>query len=130
MKKTFLPIFIFIIILAAMIPTAALAVDPPEANPGLVPSCEGADCDFSKLMDLVANVIDFTLTKMVVPIAAIMFAYAGFLMVTSAGSTESRSKAKSIFTNTILGLVMAMAAWLIIKLILTILGWDGSWIGF
>ena len=66
---------------------------------------------------------------MAVPIAAIMFAYSGFLLVTAAGS-DTKTKAKNIFFNTVLGLVFALAAYLIIKLILLTLGWDSSWIGF
>lgn len=68
---------------------------------------------------------------MAVPIAAIMFAYAGFIMVTAGGeSSSAKTKAKDIFLNTLIGLVLALAAWLIIKLLLNILEWDGGWIGF
>jgi hypothetical protein len=68
---------------------------------------------------------------MVIPIAAIMFAYAGFLMVTAGGeAAHARTKAKSIFTNAVIGLIIAVACWLIIKTILSILGFNGSWIGF
>ena len=81
-------------------------------------------------MSLINDVIRFILFKMVVPIAAIMFAYAGFLMVTSGGSTEQWSKAKKIFTNVAFGFIIAVAAWLIIRTILLILGYEGGWIGF
>ena len=99
---------------------------------GLV-ACDGTDakpCGFNQLMDLVNEVIKFVLFKLAVPIAAIMFAYAGFKMVTSGGSSEARGKAKNIFTNAVLGLAVAAGAWLIIRTILSILGYDGDWIGF
>jgi hypothetical protein len=70
---------------------------------------------------------------MAIPIAAIMFFYAGFLLVTAGGEAAgARTKAKSIFTNAVIGLVLAIACWLIVKLILTILGWNGigSGLGF
>ena len=64
------------------------------------------------------------------PIAAIMFTYAGFLLITAGGETASaRTKAKNILLHTIGGLVVAVAAWLIIHTILSILGYSGSWIG-
>lgn len=85
-------------------------------------------CGFNDFMTLINDGISFILRTMVLPIAAIMFAYAGFLMVTSGGSTEARGKAKNIFSNTVLGLVIAVAAWLIVKSILSILGFDGAWI--
>lgn len=85
-------------------------------------------CDFTAVMDLINNVIGFILVGMVIPIAAIMFFYAGFKMVTSPGSTESKTQAKNIFTNAVIGLVVAAGAWLIIRTILSILGYDGAWI--
>ncbi|MBY0376448.1 hypothetical protein K2P96_00535 [Patescibacteria group bacterium] len=100
---------------------------------GLVPcntSKNPGTCDIKSFMTLINTVIQFILFKMVVPIAAIMFAYAGFLMVTSGGSVETWSKAKSIFGNVALGLIIAIAAYLIIRTILSILGFTGSWIGF
>lgn len=78
-------------------------------------------CNFVEFMNLLNRVIKFIFTYMVVPIAAVMFAYAGFLMVTSGGSSESKTKAKSIFTNAVYGLVLAAAAWLIVKTLLSVL---------
>ena len=105
---------------------------------GLVPDCDNltpaTQCDFNAFMTLINNVITFIFLKMVVPIAAIMFFYAGFLMVTSGGSSEAKTKAKGIFTNTVFGLVIAAGAWLIVKTILSILSPEGThpwaWIGF
>ena len=111
-------LIIFILLIAPDISSAA----------GLVPDC-GASCRWNDLMALVNNVITFILKDMVVPIAAIMFAYAGILMVSSAGSTESRGKAKKIFSSTASGLILALGAWLIISTILSILGYNGAWIG-
>ena len=94
---------------------------------GLVP-CDNKTpatmCDFGKFMILINRVIDFIFTYMALPLAAVMFAYAGVLLVTAAGSTESRGKAKKIFTSTVIGLVLAAAAWVIVKTFLTILGYN------
>ena len=80
---------------------------------------------------MVNRIVDFILKDLVLPIAAIMFAYAGFLLITSGGeAAQARTKAKDIFTNTLLGLLIAMAAFLIIKTLLHILGFNGAWIGF
>lgn len=87
-------------------------------------------CSFGDAMELINEVVKFILFKLAIPVAAIMFAYAGFLMVTSGGSTEAKSKAKNIFSNAVFGLVIAAGAWLIIRTILSILGYQGAWIGF
>ncbi len=87
-------------------------------------------CDFNGVLHLINNVVHFILFFLAVPIAAIMFAYAGFILLTSGGSTEKKSKAKNIFLNVAIGLIFAAASWLIISTVLSILGYDGSWIGF
>jgi hypothetical protein len=87
-------------------------------------------CGFKDLINMINKVISFILFKLALPIAAIMFAYAGFLLVFSGGASEKRSKAKSIFLNVVIGLVLVAAAWLIIRTILSIVGFDGAWIGF
>lgn len=86
-------------------------------------------CDFNAFMTLINTVIRFILFDLAIPIAAIMMAYAGFLLVKAQGG-EAKTKAKSIFTNAVFGLIFAVAAWLIIRTILSILGYDGGWIGF
>ena len=124
-----IPSLIFIsIFLMLIMPVMSLAAD---ATP-LVP-CDNTKipCDFNQLMNLVNTVIHFILFDLVIPIAAIMFAYAGFLLVTAGGEAASaRTKAKSVFTNAVIGLIVAVAAWLIIRTILLILGYEGTWIGF
>ena len=123
-----------------VLPTAPEAVNTgnitvaPTAinNAGLVP-CDNSPahpCDFKAFMDLINNVIKFILFDLAVPIAAISFAYAGFKMVTSGGSTEARGTAKNVATNTIYGLVFVATAWLIVRTVLSVLGYDGAWIGF
>jgi len=88
-------------------------------------------CDFNALMALVNKVVKFILFGLAVPIAAIMFTYAGFLLITAGGEAAgARTKAKGIFKNALIGLVLAAAAWLIVNTILSILGYEGSWIGF
>ena len=149
--RSFAPVILFMLLLAPTISLAAPTI-VNEGNGGLVP-CGVAEsnqaptdangnptssgvqatnpCGWNDLMALVNNVINFILYFMAIPIAAIMFAYAGFLMVTAGGEAAgARTKAKSIFTNAIIGLILATACWLIIKLILGILGYSGAWIGF
>src|SRR3989344_7919835 len=121
--KKFAKILIFLFVI--IVPVVSFAG-------GLVP-CDGTaanPCDFNAFMALINKVIKFILFNLAIPIAAIMFAYAGFLMVTSGGGTEARGKAKKIFTNAAYGLVIAATAWLIVRTILSILGYDGAWIGF
>jgi|SRR3990167_7572882 len=82
----------------------------------LVPSCSGTECGFDDLIVLVRNTINFLLI-ITAPIAAIMFAYAGFLYLTAAGDSGKISKAHGIFWTVLCGIVITLAAWLIISTI-------------
>jgi len=84
-------------------------------------TCKGPDCGFDDLMKLVKSVLDYIVT-ITVPLSAIMFAYAGFLYMTSQGSLDKRKKANQIFTNVGIGLFFVLAAWLIVKAIIVGLG--------
>lgn len=128
-KSKFLIILLVLAVFSVPVFSFA-AQNPPSAN--LVPcGTPGANsCGFNDLFTLVNNVINFVLYSMVIPIAAIMFAYAGFELVTSGGSTEKRGIAKKVFTNAVIGLIISAAAWLIVHTILSILGFDATWIGF
>jgi ABC-type nickel/cobalt efflux system permease component RcnA len=79
---------------------------------------------------MINKIMTFVLKVLAIPIAAIAFAYAGFLLLFSGGQSSARSKAKTIFLNTAIGLIIIAGCWLIISTILSILGYDGAWIGF
>ena len=100
---------------------------------GLVP-CGGAgepSCDFNAFIILIDKIINFMIIDLALPIAGIMFAYAGFLMVTAGDEAAgARTRAKGIFMNALIGLILAAACWIIVNTILSVLGFNGSWLGF
>ena len=100
----------------------------PTVNNGVVTYT--SKCDFNAFLALVNTIVKFLLFDLALPITAIMFVYAGFMLVTSGGSTEHRGLAKKVFTNAVIGFIIAMACWLIVETILSILGYNGAWIGF
>jgi amino acid transporter len=121
-------ILIFFVLL--IIPLVSFAEIPPASDwKGLVPCIDGKACDFGQLLLLVDNLVKFALYGMAIPIAAVSFAYTGFKIITAPGG-EAVTKAKNVFTNTVLGLILAFAAFVIVKTVLAILGYTGTWIGF
>ncbi len=82
-------------------------------------------CKFEHIFTLIKTVMDFIFKNIVLPLSAIMFAYAGFLLVTSGGETSKKEKAKKIFTNVAIGLIIVVAAWLIVNTVLSIVGYTG-----
>lgn len=138
MKKVTQFLILLSVFLMLIMPSISLA-QGESGYKGLIP-CSNApastntvtppgDCDFVALMNLINKIIRFALFNLAIPISAIMFAYAGFLLITAQGG-EAKTQAKHIFTNTVLGLVLAAAAWLIVRTLLSILGYEGAWIGF
>jgi len=75
-------------------------------------------CEWEDLITLAQNVINFLIFWIAAPLAAIMFAYAGFLYVTNQGNESQVQHAHQIFWYVFLGLVMALAAWLLVNYIL------------
>jgi hypothetical protein len=80
-------------------------------------------CTFSDIITLINTVINFIFLNLALPLAAIMFAYAGFELVTSGGETSKREKAKKIFINVAIGLVLAAGAFLIVQTVLSVVGY-------
>lgn len=85
----------------------------------LVPQCSnGGICGYCDLLTLAENIVNF-LVYLAAFVAVIMMVYAGFLYLTAAGNTTQISKAHSVFRVTIMGLVLTLAAWLLIDLVVT-----------
>ena len=82
-------------------------------------------CDFNYFLMLINKVIDFLLITMATPLFVLIIIYAGWLYLSSAGSSENTTKAKKILKNSIIGYVIALAAWLVVKTILSTLGYHG-----
>ena len=104
-----------------------------DPNQSLVP-CTGVGssaCDFNKLIELIKRVTNFLLFTLSISIAGIMFAYAGVLFLTSGGNASAKEKATSIFKKVLFGLIIALAAWLIVTTILGAFGLKAgfSWLG-
>ena len=81
----------------------------------------GRICGFYDAIGLVKRVIDYIFI-LALPILAIVFAYAGYLLLTSGGAEGKRTSAKNAMINAVTGIVVVMAAWLIVKTIVTSLG--------
>lgn len=91
-------------------------------GPGGLVSCDGTPanpCRFDDMLKLVNTVLDFFIKWIIMPIFVIIIAYVGFLFLTSGGSPETLSKAKGIALKSLIGLVVILAAWLIVNTILT-----------
>lgn len=87
---------------------------------GLVPEgCQaGCPCTLCDLYELGANIIDFGLKYLAIPIVAAMLLWGGFLMLTSGGNPNRISEGKKVIVNSIAGLALAFFGWVIINTLL------------
>ncbi len=86
---------------------------------GLIP-CSGAEnspCHFNDIIDLIRGIVSFLMFKVALPLSALLFSWAGVLMLTAGGSEEQIKKAKDIFFFVFIGILITLAAWLIVDTI-------------
>src|SRR3989344_8513727 len=75
-------------------------------------------CNQCDLLKLLKNLIDFTLIGLMPPVAAILFVWAGFLVLMGGASPGNISQGRTIFWNTSLGIVILSSSWLITNTII------------
>jgi len=86
---------------------------------GLVP-CDGPDCNLSSLATGINNLLKFIISITVTG-AALLFAWAGFQYMTAQGDEGKIKQAHSIFWKVFVGLIIVLAAWLVVSTILEVL---------
>lgn len=79
-----------------------------------------ADCNYFNLIQLAQNVIsNLIFLSTIFAIAAFM--YAGFLLMTSGGSSSKKDEAKKIFWNVVWGFAWILGAWIVVYTITSLL---------
>lgn len=108
---------------ATIIPYAVSAAGMPDR---IVP-CSGIDCGCADLAIVAQNIINASIFVAVF-LSAILFAWAGWKMISgkSVGSGEAVGQAKEILWNVIIGLVVIIAAWLIVDTIVKTITANGT----
>lgn len=72
------------------------------------------DCTLCDLWVLGSNLINFISFNLAIPAATLLFVTAGVFFLISGGSEDKVARAKTIFTNTVIGLIIIFCSWLII----------------
>jgi hypothetical protein len=121
-KSLFLLAVIFSVIITGLSFSEASAATPTTnelASFRLVPPCTGGkgECTWTDFIKLLDNFLKFSVL-IAVPIAAIVFMYAGFLYLTARGNAGQISKASQLFINVAIGFIVVMGSFLFIRYIL------------
>ena len=112
-KKIILVSFLFAISFVAPVLVSAQAVT------SVIPNC-GANCNFGDLMQLIENIFGYIALYIVIPLATISFAWAGWRLLTNPTNSSERTKAKDSMLKVVIGVVVIVGSWLIVKYILDI----------
>ena len=103
-----------------IIPSGAYAAEPGRLVP-TCGTCSNAACGYNDLIQLGKNFLTWAIYFVALASVA-SIAYAGWLYVSSAGDEGKIKKAHAVFGKVIWGIIITLAAFLIVK---SILGWLG-----
>lgn len=114
MKKFFLKVSAWFATLPVLLLPAAAFAQLSEAQTDLttVGSAIGTDATTNTLPKLIGNIIAVLLSVLGI-IFVILVVYAGFLYLTAAGEDAKVKKAKTLLTQSVLGLIIIVAAYAI-----------------
>lgn len=116
--------FVLVVVLMAPVLVAAQVNNPSGGIPTQLVNCTGPDCDWSKFIGLMQNILNF-MVFLGVSISALLFAYAGFKYLTSGGDPGATNDAKRIFSHVVVGLIIMLVAWLLVDVLLRTLTGKG-----
>lgn len=81
-------------------------------------------CGWREFVSLGQRFINY-LILLIIPLATVTFAWAGFTILTAGGNAGQVQKGKEMFSKVAIGIAWALAAWLVINTILNALVGDG-----
>jgi hypothetical protein len=119
------------IILLVTIFYLLITVISAQAANGLVPcgpeSHGGKGCQFCDLLILVEKVIDFALYNIAIPLVVVFIVWGGLTIMTAGDSTEKVGQGRKMIQSAIIGVFIALGAWMIINMVLSAIG-GGSFV--
>jgi len=110
---------------------------PVYAQGGLVPCGRDTNkngvleetemCQFKHVVEVASKILDFIIFELASVIVVIASMYTGWLFLTSQGNPGTKQKTKTMFGNIIIGYVLVLSSWVIVKTIIEFLTQGSSW---
>ena len=115
-------LFAFLLIASALVlPIAAHAQGIPFFGPIIPDAANKCAAGWGTLIVVFNRLIALLITLAIIFVAPLMVAYSGFLLVIGQGNASEISKAKGILCNTVVGIVIALAGWMIVDAVMAVL---------
>ncbi len=115
--KTLFPLLVSFAVLGAFFVAVSVGAET-KTNLGEIIPCEGNACGICDIFKLISNVINFALFKLASPLAGIIIAYGGIMMIISGGNESKRAKGVEAIRYAVLGTFIAFGAWVIVNAII------------
>lgn len=130
MNKLFLFFIIIFLILFPFTSQASLVPCGRQENDNSTPWNETKPCTICHFWLLGSNIINFITWDLGIPVAVLLFLAAGIVLLVSGDNEERRNLGKKIFRNTVIGLIIIFASWLLIDSFLKTIAkndFSGAW---
>ena len=121
MKKVFTKILLstFYFLLSVRFASAQLNIWEGTGEGGV--TCNvGGPCSFCDALKVTSNIVQL-LFQIAIPIAVAMIIYGALRLMFAGGSTERVTQSRKIMTSAVIGLIIALSAWIIVNTLLHVL---------
>jgi len=119
-SRTTLYALLFVVGLFAL-PYAAHAASIPFFGPIIPETANRCAAGWGAVIEVINNIIRFLISLIVVFIAPLMLAYAGFMYVVNPVNPSNIQKAKDMMLNTVYGLIVALVGWMVVDAVMVVL---------
>ena len=117
-----LSLFLLVILISGiLLPLSSYAQTLPAADCGQFVDGKLKECGWNDLITLIKNAIDFIVLYLLVPLATISIAWSGFKIMISGDNASAKTIAKERLLKVVYGFAAILAAWLIVKTILSVI---------
>ncbi len=84
------------------------------------------NCTVNDVFRLINNIIAFFFKVLLIPIFIALIMYVGFKYITAQGKPGQHAMLKNLVVHVVLGLILILSAWIIVRIILTTVGYTDS----
>lgn len=77
-------------------------------------------CNLCDALQVFKNIVNILFT-IAIPLAVALIVYGGIRIMTAGGSEQNVAEAKNIITSALIGLAIALAAWIIVSVVISVI---------
>lgn len=106
---------VFGILGAYLLPPVARAIQ-------ILPDIDPTTAGWPELLQVVSHLLKLFMTTLIPTVAMVIFLWASFLLITAAGDSKQISKAKSLYVNGAIGLLIVFSAVILLRVFVNTVG--------